>query len=110
LFRRRVTIGHADIAAPYDLGFQLRHYVVAPELREAEKLVDIVRLASGGLAKVDVESSGTSAAPCIDLAIPTAGDRCRFAADRRSRLSLSQWSATLRREPSTRPGSSQVPN
>lgn len=60
---------------PYDLGFQLRHYVLAPELREAEKLVEIVRLASGGLAKVDVESSGTSAAPCIDLAIRTASDR-----------------------------------
>jgi hypothetical protein len=44
------------------------------------------------------------------LAIPTAGDRCRFAADRRSRLSLSQSSATLRRELSTLPGSSQVPN
>jgi hypothetical protein len=62
LFRRRVTIGHADIAAPYDLGFELRHYVLAPELREAEKLVEIVRLASGGLAKVDVASSATSAA------------------------------------------------
>ena len=49
------------------LGFQLRHYVLAPEPREAEKLVQIVRLASGGLAEVDVESRGTSAAPCIDF-------------------------------------------
>jgi hypothetical protein len=48
-----------------------------------------VRLASGGLAKVDVESSATSAAPYIDLAIRTASDRCRLAADSRSRLSLS---------------------
>jgi hypothetical protein len=89
LFRRRVTIGHADIAAPYDLGFQLRQYVRAPEPREAEKLVETVHLASGGLAKVDVVSGATSAAPCIDLAIRTASDRCRLAADRRSRLSLS---------------------
>jgi hypothetical protein len=48
-FRRQLTIGPSEIASPYDFGFQLRHYVVAPEAREGRKLVEIVRLGSGKL-------------------------------------------------------------
>jgi hypothetical protein len=42
--RRQLTINPSDIAPPHDFGHQLRHYVVAPELREGQKLVEIVRL------------------------------------------------------------------
>jgi len=69
LFSTRVAIGGAEIAAPHDFGFQLRHYVIAPEVREADKLVEIVRLSSGGLVKVDVASSGTVDVPRIELTI-----------------------------------------
>jgi 3-methyladenine DNA glycosylase/8-oxoguanine DNA glycosylase len=64
-----VSFGTADIAAPHDFGFQLRHYVIAPEVREGDRLVDIVRLASGRLVKVDVESRGTVTAPQLEVTI-----------------------------------------
>lgn len=69
LSRTQVTIAEPEIAAPYDFDFQLRHYVIAPEAREAEKLVEIVRLSSGALAKVDVKARGTVDAPQIELTI-----------------------------------------
>jgi 3-methyladenine DNA glycosylase/8-oxoguanine DNA glycosylase len=47
----------------------LRHYVIAPEVREAQKLVEIVRLSSGVLVKVDVASQGTVEAPRLELTI-----------------------------------------
>jgi 3-methyladenine DNA glycosylase/8-oxoguanine DNA glycosylase len=73
LFSTRVAIGGAEIAAPYDFGFQLRHYVIAPELREAQKLIEIVRLSSGGLVKVDVASRGTVDAPRLELTVLSGG-------------------------------------
>jgi 3-methyladenine DNA glycosylase/8-oxoguanine DNA glycosylase len=69
LFTTQLTLRQPDIVAPYDFGFQLRHYVIAPELREAQKLVEVVRLATGQLVKVDVESDGTADAPLIDVLI-----------------------------------------
>jgi N-glycosylase/DNA lyase len=69
LHRKRVSIGGSEIAAPYDFGFQLRHYVTAPEVREDDKLVEVVRLASGGLVKVDVVSHGTVNAPRLELTL-----------------------------------------
>ena len=38
-FRRQLTIGPSEIAPPYDFGFQLRHYVLAPEARDGRQLV-----------------------------------------------------------------------
>jgi hypothetical protein len=64
-----MRIGPSDIAPPHDFGFQLRHYVVAPEMREGSKLVDIVRTASGALVKVEVGSCGTVWQPCLELSI-----------------------------------------
>jgi 3-methyladenine DNA glycosylase/8-oxoguanine DNA glycosylase len=69
LFSTQVTTGGAEIAAPHDFGFQLRHYVIAPEVREAQKLIEIVRLSSGDLVKVDVVSRGTVDAPRLELTI-----------------------------------------
>ena len=54
-----VTIDTSEIASPHDFGFQLRQYVVAPEVREGEKPLDVFhhpfayaasrpKLASGG--------------------------------------------------------------
>jgi hypothetical protein len=54
--RRQLTIDRSDIAPPYDFEFQLRHYVVAPEARNRRQLVEIVRLASGKLVKIDISS------------------------------------------------------
>jgi 3-methyladenine DNA glycosylase/8-oxoguanine DNA glycosylase len=72
LFSTQVTTGGAEIAAPHDFGFQLRHYVIAPQVREGQKLVEIVRLSSGGLVKVDVVSRGTVDAPRLELTILSA--------------------------------------
>jgi hypothetical protein len=47
VFSTQITIGEPEIAAPYDFGFQLRHYVIAPEVRDNQALVEIVRLSSG---------------------------------------------------------------
>lgn len=69
MFSAQVTTGGAEIAAPYDFGFQLRHYVIAPEVREGQKLVEIVRLSSGALVKVDVVSQGTVDAPRLELTV-----------------------------------------
>jgi hypothetical protein len=68
--------GQPEIAAPYDFGFQLRHYVIAPEVREDQTLIEIIRLSSGGLVKVDVQSRGTVDAPRIELAISSAEPLC----------------------------------
>src|SRR5919112_1282003 len=64
-----VTIDTSEIASPHDFGFQLRHYVVAPEVREGEKLVEIVRLGSGRLVKIDVVSAGTVDEPRLELTV-----------------------------------------
>ena len=64
-----VTIDTSEIASPHDFGFQLRHYVVAPEAREGEKLVEIVRLGSGGLVKIDIVSAGTVDEPKHELTV-----------------------------------------
>jgi hypothetical protein len=68
LFTTQAAISWPDIAAPYDFGFQLRHYVIALEVREAQKLVEIIRLSSGDLVKVDLESRGTVDVPRIGYA------------------------------------------
>jgi 3-methyladenine DNA glycosylase/8-oxoguanine DNA glycosylase len=65
----QVVIDTSDISAPHDFSFQLSHYVIAPEVREGEKLVQIVRLSSGDLVKVDVVSRGTVEAPRLELTI-----------------------------------------
>ena len=69
-----VAIETRDIVTPYDFGFQLRHYVVAPEGREGDKLVEIVRLSSGDLVKVDVESRGTIEEPALLLTVSAQTD------------------------------------
>ncbi|MDQ4145334.1 MAG: hypothetical protein M3198_16655 [Actinomycetota bacterium] len=66
-FETHAEIGPADIAAPHDFGFQLRHYVIAPEWREGQKLVEIVRTASGVLVGVDVLSTGSVDQPHLAL-------------------------------------------
>jgi hypothetical protein len=70
--RRQLTINPSDIAPPHDFGHQLRHYVVAPELREGQKLVEIVRLVSGELAKIDIHSLGTVEEPQLELSLSSA--------------------------------------
>lgn len=65
----RLRVDASEIAAPYDFGWQLRHYVVPPEVREGPTLVDIVRTRSGALIKLDVVSCGSVTHPCLELAL-----------------------------------------
>ena len=68
-----VVLDDSAIVAPYDFGFQLRHYVVAPESREDENLIEIVRLRTGRLVRVEVVSLGTVEAPRIRLGFASHG-------------------------------------
>jgi hypothetical protein len=52
-FRRQLTIGPSEIAPPYDFGFQLRHYVVAPEARDGRQLVGAEDTAKAGIHASD---------------------------------------------------------
>jgi N-glycosylase/DNA lyase len=67
--RTRVAVDRSEITAPHDFGFQLRHYVVAPEVREGSTLVEIARLASGDLVKIDIRSLGTVEEPRLELTL-----------------------------------------
>lgn len=62
-------MGEREIIAPHDFEFQLDHYVIAPETRENERLVQILRLGSGRLVKVDVVSRGSVDAPLLELIV-----------------------------------------
>jgi N-glycosylase/DNA lyase len=66
-FSAHATIDRADIAPPHDFGFQLRHYVIAPEVRESDKLIEVFRTAAADLVKVEVSSCGCVQQPCLDL-------------------------------------------
>lgn len=83
------TIGGADIAPPHDFGFQLRHYVIAPEVREGPKLVLVVRTAADALVKVEIASCGTVREPCLDLRVH--GQRPLSAADVEQVRDLVMW-------------------
>jgi 3-methyladenine DNA glycosylase/8-oxoguanine DNA glycosylase len=68
MFEARQQIG-SEIASPHSFEFQLSHYVIAPEVREADTLVQVFRLRSGRLVKVDVESRGSVDAPALELRV-----------------------------------------
>jgi hypothetical protein len=76
VFTAQLTIGQPEIVAPYDFGSQLPHYVIAPEVREGQTLIEIIRLSSGDLAKVDVQSRGAVDAPRIELMISSREPLC----------------------------------
>jgi N-glycosylase/DNA lyase len=65
----RTFFGRPEIVAPHDFGFQLRHYVVAPEVREDDALVEIIRLRSGRLARAEIRSRGSIEEPALELTI-----------------------------------------
>ena len=68
-----VVLDDSVIVAPYDFRFQLRHYVVAPESREGERLIEIVRLSTERLVRVEIASRGTVAAPRLHLDVASHG-------------------------------------
>jgi N-glycosylase/DNA lyase len=71
-FRMQLTIDSWEIAPPYDFGFQLRHYVVHPEVRDGRQLVAIVRLAAGKLVQISIRSLGTLEDPQLVLSLSSA--------------------------------------
>jgi hypothetical protein len=56
-FNTQVIISQLDIVAPMASASSFRHYVIAPEVRHAQKLVEIVRSLAGQLVKVDISRS-----------------------------------------------------
>jgi 3-methyladenine DNA glycosylase/8-oxoguanine DNA glycosylase len=78
LFEERMELGKAHVAAPHSFEFDLAHYVIAPEVREDDTLVQVFRLRSGPLVKVDVSSRGSTDAPVLELRVacaePLSGD------------------------------------
>ena len=78
IFEERIELREPDVAAPHSFEFDIAHYVIAPEVREDEKLVQVFRLRSGRLVKVDVSSRGSADAPGIELRVacaePVSGD------------------------------------
>jgi N-glycosylase/DNA lyase len=68
-FRRQLPVDPSEIAPPHDFGFQLRHYVVAPEARDGRQLVEIIRLGSGRLVKIDIRSLGSLEEPRLELTL-----------------------------------------
>lgn len=44
VFEEHIEVGQPDIAAPHCFDFQIRNYVVAPETREDDTLVQLFRL------------------------------------------------------------------
>ena len=70
--RTRLTIDSSDIAPPFDFGFQLRHYVVHPKVRDGQQLVEIARLTSDKLVKIDIGSLGTVERPQLELSLSSA--------------------------------------
>jgi 3-methyladenine DNA glycosylase/8-oxoguanine DNA glycosylase len=69
LFEERLELREPDVTAPYSFAFDLAHYVIAPEVREGDTLVQVFRLRSGRLVKVDVASRGTAAAPALEFRV-----------------------------------------
>lgn len=63
------AIGEPDVVAPHSFDFQLRHYVIAPEVREGDTLVEIFRLASDRLVKVEVTARGSVEHPVLQLVV-----------------------------------------
>lgn len=66
-FSVHATIRGADLTPPHDFGFQLRHYVIAPEVRDGDRLIEVVRTADNTLVKVEIVSCGNVQEPCLDL-------------------------------------------
>lgn len=63
----KLIIDEEEIVEPHDFEFQLTHYMIAPERREGNCLVEVMRLSSGKLVKVNVTSKGTVHHPCLEL-------------------------------------------
>jgi N-glycosylase/DNA lyase len=63
------VIARGEVIAPHDFDFQLRHYVISPEVRDGSRLIEIVRTAAGTLVKIDVTSSGSTERPLLNLRI-----------------------------------------
>jgi len=69
VFHKTLIISKPDITPPHDFNFQFNHYVLAPEMREGDCLVEIIRLATGRVVKVNVASKGTTQHPRLKLTI-----------------------------------------
>ncbi len=69
MFKKKIRLTEANIVPPYNFDFHLHHYVLPPERREEDCLIEVVRLSSGQLTKVDVISKGTTEHPLLELTI-----------------------------------------
>lgn len=83
MFYEKTEITVPDICPPHNLAFGLSHYILPPESREKDCLVQIIRLTSGRILKVDVVLKGTVEHPSLELTIwsrePLTSDEIREA-------------------------------
>ncbi len=69
MYKQNLCISEEEIVSPHDFSFQLHHYVIYPEIREGDSLVEIVHLQDGPIVKVEICSKGTVDHPALDLII-----------------------------------------
>lgn len=72
MFTEKLTLDEREIVPPYDFTYQLDHYVLYPETRVGDALVEVIRLGSGGIVKVEVRSLGTVEHPALELTVQSA--------------------------------------
>ncbi len=69
MFKRQFTIQGTEIVPPHDFQFQLDHYVLSPDFREDDQLIQIVPLKSGRVTRVAVSSLGTTECPKLQVEV-----------------------------------------
>jgi len=69
MFTAVITLQSDSVVAPHKFAHQLETYVIAPELREKDALVEIMRLSTGRLVKVEIRGRGTADKPKLDLTV-----------------------------------------
>lgn len=65
----KFTIREPEIVAPQDFNFQLNHYVICPEVREGEKLINVLRLKDNRLVLVKTRQTGTVDKPILEVVV-----------------------------------------
>jgi len=64
-----IQLGKPTIVPPYNFEYQLNHYVIYPETRVGDRLVEVFRLNSGELLRVQIASRGSIDEPSLELMI-----------------------------------------
>ncbi len=77
MFEHTIEFGRSHISAPHDFQFQLDHYVLAPESRDRDSLVQVFHLTSGATVRSVVRSFGTVDEPRLAATLQSARELTR---------------------------------